>query len=508
MYEDAYMHEEAKRILNVFLEDTDKGFELWESKLEEVIENYSTLKKWHVGNVTCTVATYVCDEFGVDFFMSETEHKYPKIREYVFEENPYLFSFLFNPFIDAKNYRALDEVLELAAANTLFTEINGPEAFERLILDLFFSISKDIYLYRFEKCALFCVLFENLKSCSDEALSIAKMYSIDYMVAPEHTCDTLSMEEVNRYIFEYDNSDKFISERADVIKHLYNTVSGLFEKFTNPLIYPVDIEFFFLHMFTLYPDDAAIEWHTLAQVYSDFNIDDQNDFAFHELIFKKIPSNLFNNISDNNFIEIVLKDSALWQIEMQLKPEYFTEVIHRKLIKNLFDDEELEDYLAEIFTYRFDREKFKSFFKDYEEKENLHTGVYQPAFTTVIQFPALDNTVLDSIGLNITLEEFYYLFFKKFNNEDPSTTFAFDGEVDFDFDDDSDWDDEDFDFDDDLDDDEDFDAEDDEFDFNLDDDEDPWTENDFRHGNYNSIGQGDYWDSDGIHWDENDNILD
>lgn len=43
MYEDAYMHEEAKRILNVFLEDTDKGFELWESKLEEVIENYSTL---------------------------------------------------------------------------------------------------------------------------------------------------------------------------------------------------------------------------------------------------------------------------------------------------------------------------------------------------------------------------------------------------------------------------------------------------------------------------------
>ena len=79
-----------------------------------------------------------------------------------------------------------------------------------------------------------------------------------------------------------------------------------------------------------------------------------------------------------------------------------------------------------IFADKFDRDKFNAYFKDYETNDALHREVYQPNLCTVIQFPPLDDEILASIGLNVTLDEFYHRYIEQLSTEDPSITIRVD----------------------------------------------------------------------------------
>lgn len=420
------------------------------------------------------------------------EYKYSDIKSYIY----------------SNDYMHLDESLTLIAENSALTN----EGFERFLIDMIIEVENSSTLNWFEKSGLFSVFLKHLSSCSKEALSIAKIHMIDHIVTPEHVCSTSDKAAVDSYTDEH--SFNILSERADALKLFYATIHKFKEKFTNTLIRPADISCYFNHMSVLDSNWAAMDWNELAQVYKDTQNLNEHDRLFHDLIFNDIPLQFSNNLKDDDFIDIAHEYPAICQAVSNLRPDCILELINNKLCRNLLDDEELGDYLEIIFQDKLDREKFNSYFNEYENKDGLHIKVYQPALRTVIQFPALDGTVLASMGLNVTTDEFYQLYIDKLSTEDPSITFSFDDREDLDEymnslsdfieafnngedDDDDDFFDDDFDFDDDDDD-----------NFALDDYDDIWAENDFRHGNYNSIGRGDYWDSNGIHWDENDNILD
>ena len=331
---------------------------------------------------------------------------------------------LLEEVINTNDFQSFDETLAVIASHSTITDTNNQVEFERFLLDLVVSIERSTELNWFEKSGFFSVLLKNLKSCSEEALAIAKIYMVDHLVAPEHNCSTLQKEELDDYLLE--NSYDF----------LFISIHGFNEKFTNPLIRPIDIDFYFRHMFILDPNYAASEWDDLAQIYKNTSELNDNDKLYYKLIFQDIPSELKSCLNDDNYIKLVINYPELCKATAEQNPEHIPYIINQSLRKKLADDEDLGDYLEMIFADKFDRDKFNSYFKDYETNDALHREVYQPNLCTVIQFPPLDD------------------------------------------------------------------------DFALDDYDDIWAENDFRHGNYNSIGRGDYWDSNGIHWDENDNILD
>ena len=406
------------------------------------------------------------------------------------------------------DFQTFDETLAVVASHSTITDTNNQVEFERFLLDLVAYIERSTELNWFEKSGFFSVLLKNLKSCSEEALAIAKIYMVDHLVAPEHNCSTLQKEELDDYLLE--NSYDFLFERADNLKLLYISIHGFNEKFTNPLIRPIDIDFYFRHMFILDPNYAASEWDDLAQIYKNTSELNDNDKLYYKLIFQDIPSELKSCLNDDNYIKLVINYPELCKATAEQNPEHIPYIINQSLRKKLADDEDLGDYLEMIFADKFDRDKFNTYFKDYETNDALHREVYQPNLCTVIQFPPLDDEILASMGLNVTLDEFYYRYIEQLSTEDPSITIRVDIDDYLDFIASGNYisEDEDDDFDEDDDDEVEEEDDDDDDDFALDDYDDIWSKNDFRHGNYNSIGRGDYWDSNGIHWDENDNILD
>ena len=89
--------------------------------------------------------------------------------------------------ISRNDFQTFDETLAVVASHSTITDTNNQVEFERFLLDLVVSIEKSTELNWFEKSGFFSVLLKNLKSCSEEALAIAKIYMVDHLVAPERS---------------------------------------------------------------------------------------------------------------------------------------------------------------------------------------------------------------------------------------------------------------------------------------------------------------------------------
>lgn len=103
---------------------------------------------------------------------------------------------LLEEVINTNDFQSFDETLAVIASHSTITDTNNQVEFERFLLDLVVSIERSTELNWFEKSGFFSVLLKNLKSCSEEALAIAKIYMVDHLVAPEHNCSTLQKKSL------------------------------------------------------------------------------------------------------------------------------------------------------------------------------------------------------------------------------------------------------------------------------------------------------------------------